>query len=445
MPCGVYAVDGENRVSVWNQAMERILGISREEVFGKDISVVPHYETARKEKRLDLRQCLSGDSSSLTHRAVYVPGPDKELRLAFLQVSVLDEPRLPHVRMLATLSDISDEITCEALETSARQKSPSVFHGIVGRSRATRELFRLIELASESTANVLITGESGTGKELVARAIHYDSSRNHRPFVVVNCSALTESLLESELFGHVRGAFTGAIRDKMGKFEAANGGTIFLDEIGDISPLIQLKLLRVIEEKTIERVGDNNRRAVDMRIITATNKDLRSLVREGAFRDDLYYRLKVFPIQTAPLRERKNDIPVLAEHFIGQFNKTTGKNIRTISDDAVKLLMSYCWPGNIRELENSIEHAFVLAKSSEIDVFDLPQDVRVLHLRDEVCPEEPVAADVLAAPVAGNGAVSKERMIELLEGNSWNKSATARQLGISRVTLWKRLKAFDIQ
>ena len=217
--------------------------------------------------------------------------------------------------------------------------------------------------------------------------MHNLSERRSRPFIAVNCSALSEGLLESELFGHVKGSFTGAYRDKQGKFEAADGGTIFLDEIGDLSPLIQLKLLRVIQERIVERVGDNRSIAVDMRIITATNRDLRDLVARGSFREDLYYRLKVLPITTVPLRGRKADIPLLADHFVHALAERTGKRISGVSDDALRLLMEYCWPGNVREMENAFEYAFVMCQGDRIDAFDLPQEIRVAPLREQLCGE----------------------------------------------------------
>ena len=250
---------------------------------------------------------------------MYVGDAQKKLKLGFMQARYIDDQQHPDARILVALSDISEEISCELLASSKHEQEPDTFHGIVARNSRMHEIFRLLELASDSMANVLITGESGTGKELAARAVHYNSARRNRPFVTVNCSALTETLLESELFGHVKGAFTGAYRDKPGRFETANGGTIFLDEIGDISPLIQLKLLRVIQEKVIERVGDNKKIDVDMRVITATNRPLRSLVSKGSFREDLYYRLNTISINLPALRDRGDDINLLFRKFAADY------------------------------------------------------------------------------------------------------------------------------
>jgi len=247
---------------------------------------------------------------------------------------------------------------------------------IIGKSRAMQQVFTAIRAAAASEATILIQGESGTGKELVAGAIHFNSDRRKGPLVAVNCSALSENLLESELFGHVKGAFTGANRDRMGRFEEASGGSIFLDEIGELSPLIQVKLLRVLQEREVERVGDSRKRRIDIRIITATHNDLYARVREGHFREDLYYRLKVFPIRLPPLQERREDIPILADHFIRGMNRQTGKTVTGLSPGAMRIFMDYPWPGNVRELENAIEHAFVLCSGGDIDVADLPIEIR---------------------------------------------------------------------
>ena len=317
-------------------------------------------------------------------------------------------------------------------------------HNIIGKDKKMQEIYKLIELSSQSMSNVLITGESGTGKELIATAIHSFSDRKDKPFVVVNCSALPETLLESELFGHIKGSFTGAYKDKIGKFEAANKGTIFLDEIGDISPFVQVKLLRVIQEKTIVRVGDSKEIKVDMRIITATNKDLKNLITNKKFREDLYYRLKVFQINSIPLRDHKNDIPLLCAFFIDRFNKKTGKNIQGLTEKALRLFMDYSWPGNVRELENYIEHAFVLCNKKLIDVMDLPLEIRTPGLSPELNNEDN-NINVISNKKKRRNKISKTELITLLKSNNGNKSETSRQLNISRVALWKKMKKFKIE
>jgi len=355
---------------------------------------------------------------------------------------------------ICVFSDISSEIDC--LSKINESLEPVVFFGnrIIGQNEKMKELHRLIGLAADSNATVIISGESGTGKELVADAIHTLSERANKPLIKVNCASLSETLLESELFGHVKGSFTGAFKDKTGKFELAHRGTIFLDEISEISPSLQVKLLRVIQEKTIERVGDNKQIKVDMRIIAATNKNLRELIKEGKFREDLFYRLNVFPIQTTPLRERKNDIPLLCKHFIEKFNKNTNKNVQSVSADAYRLLMDYCWPGNVRELENVIEHAFVVVKGQLIDIFDFPQELRYIAYNEGICkkennPQSPsqvneIINDTPFKSKTGRLLIDKETLIRILEKNNWNQTVVAQKMGISRVALWKKIKKFNL-
>ena len=311
---------------------------------------------------------------------------------------------------------------------------------IIGKSHVMQQVFEAVKAAAASEATISIQGESGTGKELVAGAIHYMSNRVTKPLVTVNCSALSETLLESELFGHVKGAYTGAIKDRIGRFEEADGGTIFLDEIGEISPYIQVKLLRVLQEKEVERVGESKRRKIDIRIITATNKDLYDLVRKGSFREDLYYRLKVFPVHVPPLRERKEDIPLLTSHFVARQNKKTGKSIRDLSTAAMQILMDYNWPGNVRELENAIEHAFVLCNSDQIDTFDLPVEIRKSQFSPPPSSWTP-AQRTFARP---GKQLTEEALRDLLEQSDWNKAEVARRLGVSRTAVWKYMKKWNI-
>ncbi|MFQ5952116.1 MAG: sigma-54-dependent transcriptional regulator [Candidatus Omnitrophota bacterium] len=301
---------------------------------------------------------------------------------------------------------------------------------LLGKSDRIRKIYDLLPDLINTDSTVLIQGESGTGKELLARAIHYNSPRKDRPFIVADCTALTESLLESELFGHEKGAFTGAIKTKIGRFEQANGGTIFLDEIGDITPVAQLKLLRVLQEKKFERVGGEETIEVDVRVIAATNKDLEKVMEEGKFREDLYYRLNVIPILMPPLRERKPDIPTLAKEFVGQFSKKNKKWIKGISDDVYRLLIDYDWPGNVRELENAMERAVVISKGNMLKKEDLPpkiQEAKSILERSNSLREQ-----------------EKNLIIKVLRECDYNIYKTAKELDISRSTLYGKMKKLDI-
>lgn len=311
----------------------------------------------------------------------------------------------------------------------------SEFDMIIGKSKAMQAVMDVVRRISSSDSTVLITGESGTGKELLAREIHKHSPRKDAPFVVVDCGALVETLFESELFGHVKGSFTGAYETKHGRFEVANGGTIFLDEICNISLNIQAKLLRVIQEREITRVGSTKSIKVDMRILAATNENLAGCVRDGKFREDLFYRLSVVPIQLPPMRERKEDIPLLINHFIKKFNKRTKKEIKKISPAVQKALMQYDWPGNIRELENTIERAVVLSQREEIELEDLfyhgiGSSLSLMH------------------PVGGQyktlDDIEKEYIKAVLQAQHGNRSKSAKILGIDRKTLLAKIKKYDL-
>ncbi len=304
---------------------------------------------------------------------------------------------------------------------------------IIGQSKKMQEVLKLVEGLADLETTVLISGESGTGKELIARALHLGGQRRAKPFVSVNCSALAENLLESELFGHVKGAFTGAVQDKMGRFQCADGGTILLDEISDIPPLIQLKLLRVIQEKTFERVGEANSRKVDVRIVACTNKDLKQQVLRGKFREDLYYRLKVIQIDLPPLRQRIEDVPLLTQYFCQLFNRRFNRTIEDITDDAMDLLTSYHWPGNVRELEHIIERAFVLCHGRIIAAAHLPSEIRQLPLPDQIIAEGSIPRNQTA-----------RQILNALNNSLWNKSKAAGLLGISRQTLYRKIKEYDL-
>lgn len=304
------------------------------------------------------------------------------------------------------------------------------FHEIIGKSPAMQRVLEQVTLVSQTDTTILIRGESGTGKELIARAIHADSARRYLPIVVVNCGALAEGVLESELFGHERGAFTGAQYRRKGKFEMADGGTLFLDEIGDISIKTQIDLLRVLEEKTITRVGGNQSIPVDFRLIAATNRNLESMVAQGTFREDLYYRLNVFSITLAPLRDRREDIPPLVEHFIKKHSLAMNKHVTGASQEAMDLLKSHDWPGNARELQNAIERAVLVCKGSEIHPSDLP-----FHFHNH----KPLSNDKSLS------ALEEQHIKRVLEETGWNISQAARWLEIDRVTLYNKIHKYQLK
>jgi len=289
-----------------------------------------------------------------------------------------------------------------------------------------QHVYELLEDLADSNTTALITGESGTGKELVANALHYSGNRAANPLVKVNCSALSDSILESELFGHVKGAFTGALGDKIGRFEMADSGSILLDEVGEISPAIQLKLLRVIQEKEFERVGESRPIQTDIRIIATTNRNLKDRVKQNQFREDLYYRLKVVEVCLPPLRERIGDIPLLVDHFCNQFNRRFNKQIEGVSDDAVQKLTAYPWPGNVRELEHAIEHAFVLCHSSIIVINHLPPEICEYRGDQQSKFERNPSLDI-------------PTILEALEKTGGNKAKAARLLGVNRRTIYRKL------
>jgi len=442
MADGVFTLNRAGEITSWNAAMEKISGYTAAEALGRTCSLLQFNLCLKKSCPSGIKECgiyekgaVDAKECALNHKDGYVVPVLKSARL------VKDQ----HNRVIGIVETVTDltelkKARQEIEEISRKLGEVHRLDNIIGKSRPMQNVFAAIRAASASEATVLIQGQSGTGKELVAGAIHYNSDRSAFPLVTVNCSALTESLLESELFGHAKGAFTGAIRDRKGRFEEAAGGAVFLDEIGEISPFIQVKLLRVLQEREIERVGESKRRKIDIRIIAATNTDLMELVRKGEFRQDLYYRLKVFPIEVPPLHQRKEDIPLLAGHFIDRQNAKTGKKIEGLSQTALRLFMDYHWPGNVRELENAIEHAFVLCNQQTIDVFDLPVEMRKARYDPTPLISTP---DRTTTPQL-RGKLTKPMLETLLADCEWNKAEVARRVGLSRTAIWKYMKKFNI-
>jgi PAS domain S-box-containing protein len=442
MADGVFALDDKGRITTWNASMERISGYRTEEALGKTCAMLSFDLCLNKKCPSGVGECgiyergsVDSKECALRHKNGYEVPVLKSARL------VKDE-KDKVIGIVETVTNLSDlkKARQEVEEITRRLGEIHRLDNIIGKSRNMQQVFSAIKAAAGSEATILIQGESGTGKELVAGAIHYNSDRKKNQLITVNCSALPESLLESELFGHAKGAFTGAIRDRVGRFEEAASGSIFLDEVGEISPYIQVKLLRVLQEREIERVGESKIRKIDIRVITASNKDLYQLVQEGKFREDLYYRLKVFPISVPPLRERKEDIPLLATHFITVQNKKTGKKIQELSQAAMRLFMDYAWPGNVRELENAIEHAFVLCNEDVIDIFDLPVELRQAKYRRPPISPRKLPKEKSRARVK----LTRDALLDLLAECEWNKAEVARMTGMSRTAIWKYMKKWNI-
>ncbi len=435
---GVITIDLNKRITFINRAMREMLGFGQEmagEVMACDVLVQSNICATDE---CVLERALRGERVS--NYEAFIKCRDGRLIPTTINTDFLrdDEGRL--IGLIEVIRDISipKELTAKSAEVNElkqRLGEQSKFENIVGRSRRLREIFSLLPAVAGSKTSVLVTGESGTGKELIAYAIHANSPRRDKRFVVVNCAALSEGILESELFGHVKGAFTGAFYDKLGRFELANGGTIFLDEIGEVSLSTQVKLLRVLEKEEFERVGGTQTIKVDVRIVAATNRDLCAAVRKGAFREDLYYRIRVFPIELPPLRERREDIPLLITHFVDKFNHELGRKVRQVASEALHVLESYSYPGNIRELENIIEHAFVCCESDVIRLEHLPKDIQAPPSEN---PEKLVDGTSLRH-------LERAAILRVLDHTGWRYGAASEQLGISRSTLWRKLKRLHIQ
>jgi DNA-binding NtrC family response regulator len=345
----------------------------------------------------------------------------------------INEELLAKVRVMLRIKDLHDELKREKdkniLLSQALEKRYS-FGNILGKNSRMQEIYELISDISNTDSTVLVQGESGTGKELIARAIHFSSHRKAKPFIVANCSAYSQNLLESELFGHEKGSFTGAIRRKIGRFELAHGGTIFLDEIGEVSPPTQILLLRVLQDHRFERVGGEETLEVDVRVIAATNKNLTEEMKKGTFREDLYYRLNVIPIFVPPLRERRDDIPLLASHFLEKFSHEKGKELTSISPEVMEILLDHSWPGNVRELENVIEHAAIIAKKDNLLPKDLPQ-----YLLQKPLPTQHLVS---------LQDYERSLILKTLEETNWNKHQASKRLRINRSTLYGKMRRYGL-
>lgn len=433
---GLVVISRRGEILAVNQAFLEMTGYRREELIGRPCALMRTDGCFSEASSGESKVCELFRSGAVRRQRGSLVRKDGSLvhvvKNAILMPGETGEPVA-----VETFTDVSELVAQERVASRLRRElnREDGFQGLIGRSPVMLNLFALIESAAPAEAPVMILGESGTGKELVAGAIHRLSPRRQGPFIKVNSAALHESLLESELFGHVKGAFTGADRTRVGRFEAAHGGDIFLDEIGDLPQATQAKLLRVLQEKVVERVGDHTPIPVDVRLISATNQDLRQLMSEGRFRQDLFYRVNVIPIQVPALRERRDDIPLLVEAFMARIRLKTRKAIFSISKEALEMLMAHHWPGNVRELINVMEFAFVLCNGDMI----LPG-----HLPDLRSPRPTVRAK---ATEPGQVLPQDERELlrQAIAAAGGNKAEAARMLGISRVTLWKRLKKYNLQ
>ena len=432
---GLMVVDSGGNIVAVNPAAEKLTGYSAAELIGSNCRNLNCTGCDVYNQGIGEKWCkLFVKGESRAKKCVIVRKDGRAVQI-IKNASLLRDSDGRAIGAVETFTDMS-EIVRQQQEIMSLRKTFHVddgYQGILGQSPAMQRLFELIENVALSDAPVMIQGQSGTGKELVARAIHDVSLRRSKPFVKVNCAALNENLLESELFGHVKGAYTGADRSRIGRFEAAHEGTIFLDEIGDIPLKTQVKLLRVLEEKEIERVGDHKSIPVDVRIVSATNRDLDALIAQGVFREDLFFRINVFPLRCPALCERKEDIPMIVQNFIEQNMIKSGKKILGLTSEAMEKLMAYSWPGNVRELRNAIEYAFVLCSGGWIEAGHLP--VKIVH------PEIRAAKNSLAHP---QNSQEREQLIRILRQVSGNQSEAARILEVSRVTIWKRIRKYGI-
>lgn len=417
---GVFTVDLNWKVTSFNRAAEEITGIPRDEAIGEYCYAV--FRSSMCETNCALKKTIS-TGKPLINKNCYIINANGEKIPISISTAVIKDGRGKIIGGAETFRDLR-ELTALRQEIDKKYR----IGDMVTRSSSMKEIFEMIPIVAESNSTVLIEGETGTGKELLARAIHSEGSRNIKPFIAVNCAALPDTLLESELFGYKKGAFTGADRDKKGRFALAEDGTLFLDEIGEISTTIQVKLLRVLQEHEYEPLGAEKTEKSNVRIIAATNKDLNELVQKGEFRQDLYYRINVIKFQLPSLKRRTEDIPLLIDHFIMKYNRLQKKNIKKISSNAEALLISYEWKGNIRELENVIERAFVLCNGSIIEVKHLPSEIKGEYNSEILSYEEAMQK------------LERDFLIKALERNGNDRRKTALELGIHLATLYRKLK-----
>ena len=420
---GVFTIDLEWRITSFNRAAEEITGIPRREAIGRHCSEV--FRASLCEGACALQRTLTSGKPIINQPCFIVDGDGRRIPISISTALLRDASG----RVVGGAETFRDLTVVEELRRELEGRFQ--IGELVSHSPSMRRILEILPAIAESDCTVLIEGETGTGKELLARAIHGASPRQSGPFVAVNCSAIPETLLEAELFGVRAGAYTGADRDRKGRFAAAQAGTLLLDEIGELSAAVQVKLLRVLQERAYEPLGSSSPAPADARIIAATNRDLRELVRAGTFREDLFYRINVVRLELPPLRRRREDIPLLVEHFVSALNCRQGRHVSGVSADTMALLMAHDWPGNVRELENAIEHAFVLCRGQRIEPRHLPEP-----LFGRVSRESDLASRVKA--------VEAEAILEALRRNHGNRQAAARELGLHRTTLFRKLSQLGV-
>jgi PAS domain S-box-containing protein len=423
---GVFTVDHEWRITSFNRAAEEITGVSRADALGRCCADV--FRSSMCGSDCALRQTLQSGQPIIGKSAYIVDANGVRIPIS-VSTAVLRDAGGTIVGGAETFRDLS---LVEALRDELEGRSH--VGELASRSPLMHRLFEVLPAIAVSPSTVLILGETGTGKELVARTIHNLSPRTRGPFVAVNCAALPDTLLESELFGYKAGAFTGANRDKPGRFALARGGTLFLDEIGDVSPAVQVRLLRVLQERTYEPLGGTRSETADVRLIVATNRDLAQQTTQGTFREDLYYRVNVVRVELPPLRRRKEDIPLLARQFIERFNRLQARTVAGISPEALSLLLAHDWPGNVRELENAVERAFVVCGDGFIEIGHLPEELTGRGAKESGAVADRSAHDLLDA----------QAMRVALERHDGNRAAAARELGIHKTTFFRRMKKLGI-
>ncbi len=444
---GIMILDPGGTIVSVNAAMEKITGYSRDEMVGSTCDILKCDICPAERDTKNEHWCRLFKNGYINTRKCIFVRKDGSFIHVLKNAALIRDYTDRVIGAVETVADITDVIEKDnQIEAYRKQlRSEDGFYGLIGMSLEMQKVYEIVRNAAQSEAPVIIFGESGSGKELVSRAIHKLSERGTRPFVKINCAALTESLLESELFGHMKGAFTGAHKTRIGRFEAAHTGDIFLDEIGDLPLSTQVKLLRVLEEKTFERVGGNTPIEVDVRIISATNRNLMKLIEEGAFREDFFYRINVIPIHLPPLRNRKEDIPFLAEAFFKNIQLKSGKNVQSFSREMLKSLMEYNWPGNVRELKSAFEYAFVSCRESVLEPEHLPPMILNSLKKPAASKSVNEGADAKKnRPVVYTDSESRI-LIDALNRSNGNQSEAARILGVSRVTVWKRMRKYGIK